>query len=160
MKKILISTIVLIIMFLLNSNSLVYAETKTTKTTEKTEESSSEDSDGDWVSKAFSAASTFMKEDTKDFKGILSPAFTFFQNIVKAINRVLIVLLAGISTIALSVTGVRYMASGASPEQRDIAKQSLHTIFIGMAFGFGAFIIWKIAMAIVSIMIAAFARTG
>lgn len=160
MKKILISTIVLIIMFLLNSNSLVYAETKTTKTTEKTEESSSEDSDGDWVSKAFSAASTFMTEDTKDFKGILSPTFNLFQNIVKAINRVLIVLLAGISTIALSVTGVRYMASGASPEQRDIAKQSLHTIFIGMAFGFGAFIIWKIAMAIVSIMIAAFARTG
>lgn len=160
MKKILISTIVLMIMFLLNSNSLVYAETKTTKTTEKAEESTSAADDGSWVSKAFSAASTFMNEPTKDFKGILSPTFKLFQNIVKAINRVLIVLLAGISTIALSVTGVRYMASGASPEQRDIAKQSLHTIFIGMAFGFGAFIIWKIAMAIVSIMIAAFARTG
>ena len=92
-----------------------------------------------------------MNEPTKDFKGILSPTFTLFQNIVKAINRVLIVLLAGISTIALSVTGVRYLASGASPEQRDIAKQSLHTIFIGMAFGFGAFVIWRVAMAIVSI---------
>ena len=110
--------------------------------------------------KSFSAASTFMNEPTKDFKGILSPTFTLFQNIVKAINRILIVLLAGISTIALSVTGVRYLASGASPEQRDIAKQSLHTIFIGMAFGFGAFVIWRVAMAIVSIMIASFGRAG
>jgi hypothetical protein len=151
MKKIFISTIAFIIIFLTSSITSVYATDKSGKSTTD---------DGSWVSKAFSAASTFMNEPTKDFKGILSPTFTLFQNIVKAINRILIVLLAGISTIALSVTGVRYLASGASPEQRDIAKQSLHTIFIGMAFGFGAFVIWRVAMAIVSIMIASFGRAG
>ena len=138
MKRMLISTIILTIVFLSSSNTHVYAA-----------------NDG-WVSKAFSAASTFMKEDTKDFKGVLSPTFELFKDIVKAINRILIVLLAGISTIALSVTGVRYLASGASPEQREIAKQSLHTIFIGMAFGFGAFAIWRIAMSIVGIIINSF----
>ena len=151
MKKIFISTIANIIIFLTSSITSVYATDKSGKSTADV---------GSWVSKAFSAASTFMNEPTKDFKGILSPTFTLFQNIVKAINRILIVLLAGISTIALSVTGVRYLASGASPEQRDIAKQSLHTIFIGMAFGFGAFVIWRVAMAIVSIMIASFGRAG
>ena len=151
MKKIFISTIAFIIIFLTSSITSVYATDKSGKSTAD---------EGSWVSKAFSAASTFMNEPTKDFKGILSPTFTLFQNIVKAINRILIVLLAGISTIALSVTGVRYLASGASPEQRDIAKQSLHTIFIGMAFGFGAFVIWRVAMAIVSIMIASFGRAG
>ena len=142
MKKIVISAIIFIIFFT-NSITTVYAV-----------------EDKSWVSKAFSAASTFMNEPTKDFKGILSPTFTFFQNVVKMINRVLIVLLAGISTIALSVTGVRYLASGASPEQRDIAKQSLHTIFIGMAFGFGAFVIWQVAMGIVKIIITSFASAG
>ena len=139
MKKIVVSFI-LITIFFINSNSLVYAA----------------DDDGGWVSDAFSAASTFLKEPTKDSLGILNPTFKFFQGIVKGINRVLIVLLAGISTIALSVTGVRYMASGASPEQRDVAKHSLHTIFVGMAFGFGAYVIWRIAMGIVAVIIGAF----
>ena len=139
MKKIVVSFI-LITIFFINSNSLVYAA----------------DDDGGWVSDAFSAASSFLKEPTKDSFGILNPTFKFFQGIVKAINRVLIVLLAGISTIALSVTGVRYMASGASPEQRDVAKHSLHTIFGGLAFGFGAYVIWRLAMGIVAVIIGAF----
>ena len=142
MKKMIITTIIFTIAFLTSLNIPVYAD------------------DGSWVSEAFSATSTFMNEKATDFKGILSPGFTLFKNIVKGINRVLIVLLAGISTIALSITGVRYLASGASPNQREIAKQSLHTIFLGMAFGFGAFAIWKIAMAIITIMIEAFASSG
>ena len=137
----LISSLV-IIMFFINSNSLVYADNSETDT--------------GWVNKAFSATSSFLKEKTKDSFGVISPAFTFFQTVVKAINRILIVLLAGISTLALSVTGIRYLASGASPGQRDAAKHSLHTIFIGMAFGFGAFAIWRIAMSIVGIIINSF----
>lgn len=140
------------IMFFISSNSLVYADDAASDASESTKSTQ----DTSWVNKAFSAASSFLKEPTKDFHGMLSPAFTFFQTIVKAINRILIVLLAGISTIALSVTGVRYLASGASPNQKEVAKQSLHTIFIGMAFGFGAFAIWKIAMSIVGIMINSF----
>ena len=142
MKKILI-TINIIILFFICSNSSVYAAT----------------SDETWVQDAFKAASSFMGENPTDTIGI-SPLFSLFKDFVRAANRVLLVLLAGISTIALSVTGVRYLASGASPEQRDIAKQSLHTIFIGMAIGFGAFVIWKIAMGIVSIMISSFGSAG
>ena len=142
MKKILI-TINIIILFFICSNSSVYAAT----------------SDETWVQDAFKAASSFMGENPTDTIGI-SPLFSLFKDFVRAANRVLLVLLAGISTIALSVTGVRYLASGASPEQRDIAKQSLHTIFIGMAFGFGAFVIWQIAMGIVKIMITSFASAG
>lgn len=139
MKKIYMS-ITLIIIFLISSNSLVYA-----------------DSNENWVGDSFSAAYSFLNEPTKDFHGILSLIFSFFQGAVKGFSRVLLVLLAGISTIALAITGVRYIASGASPGQREVAKKSLHTIFIGMAIGFGAYIIWKIAMAVVTIMIQSFA---
>ena len=83
--------------------------------------------------------------------------FKTFKNILQAANRILLVLLAGLSIIALSVTGIRYMMSGALPEQKEIAKQSLHTIFIGMAMGFGAYVIWRIAMSIVTLIIEAFA---
>lgn len=86
MKKIFISTIAFIIIFLTSSITSVYATDKSGKSTAD---------DGSWVSKAFSAASTFMNEPTKDFKGILSPTL-HYSNIVKAINRILIVLLAGI----------------------------------------------------------------
>ena len=136
MKKKIITIIFIALIFIISS-SYVYAS-------------------DDWVSDAFSAASEFINEPTKDVGGIISPTFTFFQNIVKALNRILLVLLAGISTIALSVTGVRYMASGASPAQRETAQKSLKTIFIGMAFGFGAYTIWRIAMAIIQIMMKSF----
>lgn len=139
MKKILITLNIFIIIFIC-SNSSVYA-------------SSSSDT---WVKDAFSAASSFMGENPKDTIGI-SPLFSLFKNMVQAVNRVLLVLLAGISTIALSITGVRYILAGASPEQQKVAKSSLKTIFIGMGFGFGAYVIWRIAMAIVGIFISAFA---
>ena len=141
MKKIAIS-IILITIFFINSNSQVYATDENT-----------------WVKDAFKATSDFLNEDTTDYHGVLSPTFTFFKNVIKAINRILIVALAGITTIALSVTGVRYMASGGNPHERDKAKKSLHTIFVGMAFGFGAYIIWQIAMAIVTIIIGSFATS-
>ena len=136
MKKKIITVIFIASIFIV-SNSYVYAAS-------------------DWVSEAFSATASFLEEPTKDVFGIVNPTFTFFQNIVKAANRILLVLLAGISTIALSVAGVRYMASGASPDEKGKAKNSLRTIFIGMAFGFGAYTIWRIAMAIIQIAFASF----
>lgn len=139
MKKIYVPVILLITMFFISSNAPVYA-----------------DGDGNWVSESFSATSSFLNEPTKDFKGILGGIFSFFQGFVKGSTRILLVLLAGISTIALAITGVRYIASGASPGQREVAKKSLHTIFIGMGIGFGAYIIWKIAMALVKIIIQSF----
>ena len=139
MKKILI-TINIIILFFICSNSSVYAAT----------------SDETWVQDAFKAARSFMGENPTDTIGI-SPLFSLFKDFVRAANRVLLVLLAGISTIALSITGVRYILAGASPDQQKVAKSSLKTIFIGMGFGFGAYVIWRIAMAIVGIFIGAFA---
>lgn len=136
MKKKIITIIFIALIFII-SNSYVYAS-------------------DDWVADAFSATQEFLDEPTKDVLGVVKPSFTFFQNIVKGFNRVLLVALAGISTIALSVTGMRYMASGASPDQRKQANQSLKTIFIGMAFGFGAYTIWRIAMAIIQIMMTSF----
>ena len=79
--------------------------------------------------------------------------FDLFKKIVRAINRVLLVALFGLSTISLSVIGVRYMLSGARPEQKKTAVDSLHTLFMGMAYGFGAFIIWNISMSIVGFII-------
>ena len=74
------------------------------------------------------------------------------------INRVLLVALAGISTVALSITGIRYILSGGVPQQKENAKRSLRTIFTGMAIGFGAYMIWRIAMSIVTIIISAFSK--
>lgn len=156
MKKIIISVIVIII-FLINSTQCIYAASPEEKGKEKTTSGETTASnDGDWVGEAFSAASSFLNNSTvTDELGIVSPIFEKFKSIVKAINVVLMVLLMGLSIIALSVTGVRYITSGASPEQKEIAKKSLHTIFIGMAIGFGAYVIWRIAMSLIEIFIEA-----
>ncbi len=141
MKKIIVSLIV-IIMFSVNTNSLVYA------------------TDGDWVSEAFSAAHKFLNNaNITDDTGIISPFFDQFKSIVKGINRILLVLLAGLSMISLSLIGVRYMLSGASPQQKEEAKRNLHTVFIGMAIGFGAYAIWRIAISIVTIIIGSLAQS-
>lgn len=139
MKKIVVSMIIMI-MFLINSTQFVYAANK---------------QNGDWVQNAFSAARGFFDEKPKDELGIVNPIFKTFKRIVKTVNVVLMAALMGLSIIALSITGVRYIASGASPQQKEIAKQSLHTIFIGMAIGFGAYAIWRIAMSIIEVIIGA-----
>ena len=141
MKKIFISINVIFIIFLICSGSFVYAA-----------------DDSSWVSEAFSATSKFLKEKPKDTIGI-SPAFELFKNIIQGLNRVLRVAWAGISTIALAVTGVRYILAGASPTEEKAAKKSLKTIIIGMAIGFGAYAIWRIAMAIVTIIISSFSQS-
>ncbi len=143
MKKVLISLIAIIIFFA-SSNPKVYAAANTTS--------------DDWVGKAFSAAGNFLQEETKDTTGYINPMLNFFKSVIKMINRVLLVALAGISTISLSITGVRYILSGGVPQQKENAKKSLQTIFMGMAVGFGAYMIWRIAMSIVTIIISAFTK--
>lgn len=140
MKKIIIS-IIIVMIFFINSNSIVYGASDT------------------WVSEAFQAAHDFINEPTTDDLGIIDPLLKNFKNIVKGINITLLVLLSSLSVISLAVIGVRYIMSGASPHQREIAKQSLHTVFIGMVYGFGAYTIWKIAMGIVELIIGAFAQS-
>lgn len=159
MKKVIVSFLI-IIMFLTNSAQYVWAaHTKGTDGSGSGSASESKEQEEEsWVKKAFSAASSFMNDsEVNDDLGVVKPVFERFKSIVKSINAILMVLLMGLSIIALSVTGVRYIASGAAPHQKETAKQSLHTIFIGMAIGFGAYVIWRIAMSIVEIMIDALA---
>ena len=108
-----------------------------------------------WVKDAFDASDTFLKENTVDTIGI-SKVFTLFKDLIKAANRVLIVGLAGLAIIALAVTGVKYILSGANPHAQEDAKKSLKTIFIGMVIGFGAFTIWKIAISVIKIIMGTF----
>ena len=108
-----------------------------------------------WVKDAFQASDTFLKENTVDTIGI-SKVFTLFKDMIKAANKVLTVGLAGLTIIALAVTGIKYILSGANPEAQGDAKKSLKTIFIGMVIGFGAFTIWKIAISIIKIIMGTF----
>lgn len=139
MKKIVITFITVIFIVALQS-SFTYA--------------ASSDS---WVKDAFSATSTFLNENTTDTIGISKP-FKLFKNLIKAINKVLLVALAGMSIIALSITGIKYILSSSSPDRQGEAKKSLKTIFIGMIIGFGAFTIWNIAISIINIIIDTFAE--
>ena len=79
--------------------------------------------------------------------------------LVKAINKVLIVVLAGISAISLAIVGIRYITSVANARQQEKAKNDLHKTFRGMAYGFGAFFIWQIAMSVVRLIIEGFASS-
>ena len=122
MKKIVITFITVIFIVALQS-SFTYA--------------ASSDS---WVKDAFSATSTFLNENPTDTIGISKP-FKLFKNLIKAINKVLLVALAGMSIIALSITGIKYILSSSSPDRQGEAKKSLKTIFIGMTMSLCLFII-------------------
>ncbi len=141
MKKIIISLIMVVL--LTCSQSFTYAADAST-------------ANDNWIQDAFSATDTFLKEkDVKDTIGITKP-FYLFKNFIRGLNRTLIVALSGLSIIALSITGIRYILGGNNADQQTIAKKSLKTIFIGMAIGFGAFTIWKIAISIVDIVMGTF----
>lgn len=178
MKKIMIKVLI-IMMCLMSFSQFVYvANAATTKKNQLQGSTSNSRSNGSiqdglrgfsshrssddstWVQNAFSSANGFLKEKPVDETGVVKPIFKKFKDIVKTINVILIVLLSGLSIIALSITGVRYIISGASPGQKEQAKKSLNTILIGMAIGFGAFIIWRIAMAIIGIFIETMAASG
>lgn len=136
------------------------------------EETTEDDSGGasgsdSWLQDAFSAAGDFLtKEDltTTDIHigdstgddgspGIIETMLATFRTIVKALNTILLVVLAGLSIISLAITGIRYIMSQGLAEKQVVAKENLHTVFRGMFFGFGAFFIWKIAMSIVQVVI-------
>lgn len=122
--------------------------------------SSSDVNESNWVKKAFSAAHSFLTESVDVNSSSASAPekmvgkfLKFGRDIVKAINKVLLVALFGISAISISIIGVRYIISRGNPRAIERAKHDLHTTFIGMAYGFGAFIIWNVAMSIITIII-------
>lgn len=168
-----ISIITICVIFInINLNTIVYAENAISGSTSahsdnhdvyhqiKEEKASGTSTDSEsWVSDAFSAASSFFSEDVNDEMGIIEKPLDLFSNLVKAINKVLTVALAGISAISLSIVGIRYITSIADPNQKNKAKKDLHTTFRGMVYGFGAFFIWQIAMSIVRLIIKGFASS-
>ena len=159
-----ISIILICVIFIdINISTTVYAEKvkdeslpvrSGTGTATGTQNGSSDG--GSWISDAFSAASSFFSEDVNDEMGIIEKPLNLFSDIVKAINKILIVALAGISAISLSIVGIRYIISIDKPKQQEKAKDDLHTTFRGMAYGFGAFFIWQIAMSVVRLIIESF----
>ena len=107
-----------------------------------------------WLDQSFTAAKEFLEQkETKDDLGWANPVLDIFRKLVNTANRVLLVALFGVSTVSLSIIGVRFMTSGASPAERQKAQRSLKTTFIAMAYGFGAFTIWRVAMAIINFII-------
>lgn len=137
-NKFLVSIIVILTLL---SNTYVYADDVT---------------ESNWVKKAFNAAYSFLKEDVNvdnssasEPEKLVGNTLILFKDVIKAINIVLIVALFGISVISISSVGLRYMFFGDNATAAEKAKSDLHTTFIGMAYGFGAFLIWRIAMAII-----------
>ena len=116
----------------------------------------------DWLEEAFGAAGKFLTQeeltDTDIYingskTGIIETILSKFKTIVKALNKILLVVLAGLSTISLAITGIRYILSQGDAAKQVVAKNNLHTAFKGMFFGFGAFLIWRIAMSIIQVII-------
>lgn len=120
--------------------------------------------DSNWVQKAFTAAYSFLTESVDVESGSASEPekmvgniLKIFREIVKFANIVLLIALFGLSAISISIIGLRYMWMGANPKALEKVKKDLHTTVIGMGYGFGAFAIWNIAMAIVVALIEALA---
>lgn len=143
-----ICAILFIFLFIISLPNIVYSDNDKTTTDE---------GDYSWISDAFQAASEFFHDsEVTDELGMLEPWMIVFSDIVRAVNRVLIIALAGLSIISLAVVGIRYIMSAYQPSQKEKAKEDLHTVFKGMCYGFGAFTIWRIVMLVVRLIIDSF----
>ena len=107
--------------------------------------------DEHWVDKAFHSVSNFFKEDFSkvDILKLDNWFVPIISTVLKMINRVLIVALFGLSAIALSYCGIQYIFHADNPANQNDVRNNIRTTFIGMGYGFGAYIIWYIAMQIV-----------
>ena len=183
MKKVVISILIIISMlFLIYPTQFVYADSKAQgedqvdqeqkkeeekkieenrKKKQEKEDDTKNDKTVDtsnWVQRAFKDATSFFKEKSVDEDGLWGTLLGVFKDIIKAVNMVLLILLAGLSAISLSIIGVRYIVGGTSVVQQNIARKSLRRALTGMAYGFGAYIIWTISMSIVSMILSALAN--
>lgn len=136
MKKVFISVLI-IIFFILNTTSIVNAAAST------------------WVKDAFSSTKSFLNQTSVEEKlGFENDIFTFIKEMIKSINVILLIILGAVSTIAISVTGIKFILA-AGPGQKADAQKSLKTAFIGMCFGFGAYAIWSLGISIVMLIVGA-----
>lgn len=164
LKKFISSIMIVFLLFTISANHFAYATLEESHSSGQQElpimrVANEGEEEQSWVQKAFSEAYAFLNEtEVEDDLGIFGNLLVQFRNIVRGINVVLLVLLAGLSTIALAIVGIRYIMAGNSPENREAAKKGLHTVFTGMIYGFGAYAIWTMSIGIVTLIIGAFAQ--
>jgi len=132
--------IIIYIICFLFSNNLVYA---------------SDSGDSQWVKDSFDATQSFLKEDFNkvDILKLDSWFVPLVSVPLKIINRVLIVTLFGLSAVALAYCGIQFILGADTPRKKTDARENIRTVFIGMGYGFGAYVIWFIAMQIVSMIL-------
>lgn len=106
-----------------------------------------------WVGDAFAAAKAFLSESSTEMPEEGELILYNAKVIVRGVNRILWVLLAGISAISLSIVGIRYILGINTPSERGKAKDALHATIRGMAIGFSAILIFNIVMIIVRLII-------
>lgn len=114
--------------------------------------------DTQWVQDAFNETGSFLNEDftVHDPLRLSNWLLPFFENIIKWINRILLVALFGLSAVALSYCGLQYIITADGPSDKVNARQNIRTTFIGMFYGFGAYAIWGIAMQVIKVIIGSF----
>lgn len=106
-----------------------------------------------WVGDAFAAAKAFLSESSTEIPEEGELILYNAKMIVRGVNRILWVLLAGISAISLSIVGIRYILGINTPSERGKAKDALHATIKGMAIGFSAVLIFNIVMVLVRLII-------
>lgn len=143
-KKFSIFVVMLIVLVIIPTNEQVYA---------------SDSGNVQWVQDAFNATGSFLEENFSNVD-VLNLDSWFVPLItvpLKIINRVLIVALFGLSTVALSYCGIQFIIHSDNPSRQKDARENIRTTFIAMGYGFGAYLIWSVAMQIVTLILGQFA---
>ena len=154
--KIINITVIIILLLTVSFPTIVYSSDNHEVYHQLKEDKAKEEATS-WISEAFAAVRNFFSDtEVTDDLGMLKPWMLVFGDIVRGVNRVLIVALAGLSAISLSIVGIRYIISTYDPKSKKRAKHDLHVVIRGMAIGFGAFAIWKIAMSIIRLILSTF----
>ena len=155
--KIINITVIIILLLTVSFPTIVYSSSDNHEVYHQLKEDKAKEEATSWISEAFAAVRNFFSDtEVTDDLGMLKPWMLVFGDIVRGVNRVLIVALAGLSAISLSIVGIRYIISTYDPKSKKRAKHDLHVVIRGMAIGFGAFAIWKIAMSIIRLILSTF----
>lgn len=152
-KKIYISILIIILLNVLFIKNSYATPPYSTEMTDTGTQPADTTMDNSWLTEAFSAAKEFLSTDSIEIPHPLDIFLAYGKYLIRGINRVLWVLLAGISAISLSIVGINYILGINSSTQRKKAKEDLHVVIKGMAIGFGALLIFNVAMTIIRIII-------
>lgn len=145
--------IVIVLTFFSLFQSPVYADNSRKDNHDVYHQIKEEKEETTWVGDAFAAAKAFLSETSTEIPEEGELILYNAKMIVRGVNRILWVLLAGISAISLSIVGIRYILGINSSSERGKAKSALHQTIKGMAIGFSAVLIFNIVMVLVRLII-------